>query len=557
MSLGLLIKTVGTLMDLLIPYILEYTVDTLVPSENRDRILLFGGIMVLCSLLGIVGNIVANRMASAVSRDCTRAIRHDLFTRVSYLSARQIDDITIPTLETRITSDTYNIHHMIGMMQRLGVRAPILLIGGIVVTFSMEPVLCLVLVSTLPFLTIAVAAISKKGVPLFKSLQNRSDDMVRVVRENAQGIRVIKALSKSDYEKDKFDVKNRSVAAAEQKSGILMALTNPLMSAFLNIGMAAVILVGAFRINGGQAKPGMVIAFMSYFTIILNAMLSVTRMFTLYSKGAASAARISDILAVPYDLPVSSDTQVYSHGSVIEFRDVCFSYPGMKDTLKHISFRLEPGQTLGIIGATGSGKSTIVQLLLRFYDADSGQILIDGRDIRSYPPEELRTRFGTVLQNDFIFAGTVLENIVFGRDIPMESVTSAASDAQASSFISALPGDYSYSLTAKGTNLSGGQKQRVLITRALASHPEILLLDDSSSALDYKTDAKLRASLRQHFSEVTKVIVAQRVSSLSHADLILVLDRGEIVGSGTHDSLLSSCPIYREISTSQIGGDVL
>lgn len=555
MCLGLFIKITGTLMDLCIPYILEHIIDVIVPSENTNQILLWGCLMLMCSVIGLVGNIVANRMAAAVARDTTRDIRHDLFHRISYLSPRQLDEISIPTLETRLTSDTYNIHHMVGMMQRLGVRAPILLIGGIAVTFSMEPVMALVLVSVLPFITAAVFLISRKGIPLFRKLQQATDRMVGIVRETAQGIRVIKALSKTEYERQKFDQKNREVSAVEQKSGIMMAITNPLMSAFLNVGMAAVILVGAYRVQGGQADPGMILSFMSYFTLILNAMLSITRMFTLYSKGSASATRVAEIIAVPYDLTVEEGKRE-NNGAYLEFRDVSFSYNGRTDTLSDISFTLQRGQTLGIIGATGSGKSTLIQLLLRFYDVNRGKILVDGYDVRTLQPSELRSRFGTVLQNDFIYAGTLLDNIDFGRGIDQMAAELAAEPAQAAEFIKTLSDGYEHHLNTKGTNLSGGQKQRVLIARALATKPDILILDDSSSALDYRTDARLRAALRQQFAETTKIIVAQRVSSIAHADRILVLDHGRIVGDGTHETLLHSCPIYAEISHSQIGGDI-
>ena len=556
MTLGLMIKILGTIMDLLIPYILEHIIDKVIPLGAMKPIFFWGILMIVCSVGGLAGNIIANRMASAVARDATREIRHDLFTRISYLSSKQIDEITIPTLETRLTSDTYNIHHMTGMMQRIGVRAPILLIGGVAMTFVMEPVLALVMVSVLPLITAAVMLISKKGIPLFKAQQQRSDDMVQVVRESAQGIRVIKALSKTDYEKNKFEERNLAVSAAERKSAITMGLTSPLMNAFLNVGMAAVILVGAYRVNGGKAEAGMVIAFMSYFTIILNAMLSITRMFTLYSKGAASAIRIAEVMETPSDLAVSDDRTVYDSESIIRFDDVSFSYNGMKRTLSDIDFSLKKGQTLGIIGATGSGKSTLIQLLLRFYDVDSGRVLVDGRDVRSYEPTELRAKFGTALQSDFIFSGTVLENIDFGRNLDMSGIESAADAAQAKEFISALDDGYGYMLNSKGTNLSGGQRQRVLISRALAAKPEILILDDSSSALDYKTDSKLRADLRAGYAEATKVIIAQRVSSIAHADMILVIDKGRIIGKGTHGELLSSCPEYREISDSQIGGTV-
>ncbi len=555
MSIGLIIKIIGTLMDLVIPYILEHIIDNVVPTGELKKVILFGALMIFCAIIGLVGNIVANRMASAVARDTTRGIRSDLFKNISYLSSRQIDEITIPTLETRLTSDTYNIHHMTGMMQRLGVRAPILLIGGIIVTYSMEPFLCLVLLSVLPLITAVVFIISKKGIPLYRKVQERTDDMVSTVRETSQGIRVIKALSKKDHQNSKFDRNNTELSNAELKSGYLISLTNPFMNAFLNVGMAAVILVGALRVNGGNAKPGMIIAFMSYFTIILNAMLSITRMFTLFSKGAASASRISEIINTKPDYEILPKEEPEDNGNLIEFRNVTFSYNSSKNNLSDISFSVKKGQTLGIIGATGSGKSTLVQLILRFYDASSGQILISGHDIKTLTAEELRSKIGTVLQNDFIYAGTLLDNVDFGRDIETNDIDSALMNAQAFDFVSKLEDGVEHCLNTKGTNLSGGQRQRVLITRALAAHPDILILDDSSSALDYKTDSKLRSALKNSYAETTKIIVAQRVSSISHADRILVLDNGYIVGDGTHDELIKNCDIYREISLSQIGGE--
>ncbi|MBO5041125.1 MAG: ABC transporter ATP-binding protein [Clostridia bacterium] len=555
MTVGLIIKIIGTLVDLIIPYILEHIIDNVVPTGQITKVALFGGLMILCAFIGLVANIVANRMACAVARDSTRAIRSDLFKKISYLSSKQIDEITIPTLETRLTSDTYNVHHTIGMVQRMGIRAPILLIGGIIITFTMEPMLCLVLLAVLPFITAAVVFVSKKGIPLYKKVQERTDDMVGTVRESAQGIRVIKALSRVEHQNKKFDDRNKRLNKAELKSGYVISLTTPLMNAFLNIGMSAVILVGAIRVNGGKADPGMIIAFMSYFTIILNAMLSITRIFTMFSKGAASADRISEICDIEPDISHLPKGEREDTDAFIEFRNVSFSYNGTRENLENISFTLKKGQTLGIIGATGSGKSTLIQLLLRFYDPDSGQVLIDGYDIRSLTSKELRSRFGTVLQNDFIYAGTLLDNISFGHDISEEEISRALDNACASEFVSTLGDGVDHWINTKGTNLSGGQRQRVLITRALSVNPEILILDDSSSALDYKTDATLRANLRKNYENATKVIVAQRVSSISHADRILVLDNGRVVGDGTHDELINKCDIYREISLSQIGGE--
>lgn len=405
MFLGLGIKVAGTIMDLILPYILAHIINNVVPLKRMTPVLWWGVIMIICSIIGVTGNVVANRMASRVARDTSEQIRHDLFSRVMHLSSHQIDQLTIPSLESRLTTDTYNVHHMIGMMQRMGVRAPILLVGGIAVAATMEPVLTLVLVATLPFITLAVWGISRKGIPLYTALQQKVDKLVRVVRENAQGIRIIKALSKTDYERRHFDAVNREVVDAEKKAGITMAASNPLMNFFLNTGLTCVIVVGAFRVNGGTSEPGNIIAFMSFFTMISNAMLSVTRMFVMLSKGTASANRITEVIELPADLPVGSldDYPPRRDGDegFITFEHVDFSYNKTKNNLTDLSFTVPRGGTLGIIGATGSGKSTIVQLLMRFYDVDSGSIRIGGLDIRSIPSDELHRKFGIAMQNDF------------------------------------------------------------------------------------------------------------------------------------------------------------
>lgn len=562
MFLGLLIKAGGSVMELILPYILAHIIDNVVPQKELKLVFFWGALMILCSIAAVIGNITANRMAARVARDTSEQIRHDLFARVMHLSSRQIDRLTVPSLESRLTSDTYNVHHMIGMMQRLGVRAPILLIGGIAVAATMEPVLTLVLVATLPFITVAVWGISRKGIPLYTTLQQKVDRMVRVVRENAQGVRVIKALSKTDYERRHFDEVNRDVVAAEKKAGITMAASNPLMNFFLNTGLTFVIVVGAFRVNSGLTQPGAIVAFMSFFTLISNAMLSVTRMFVMFSKGTASANRIAEVIELPGDLDVASEDDMPRRRDgaegFITFEDVNFSYNKTKNNLTDISFRVPHGGTLGIIGATGSGKSTIIQLLMRFYDVDSGSIRIGGRDIRTIPHDELHRKFGVALQNDFLYAETIEENIAFGRELSRAEVEYAAKLAQAAPFIEDFDDGYLHMLTAKGTNISGGQKQRTLIARALAAKPEILILDDSSSALDYKTDANLRRAIADNLSgETTTIVVAQRISSVMSADVILVIDEGRIIGIGDHDALMRSCDVYREISESQMGGAIL
>ena len=558
-ALALTIKVIATVVELAIPYILSYILDDIVPLKVVSTIIFWGAVMIICSLASCVFNIISNRMAARVARNTTEKVRHSLFEKILSLSSKQIDGFTIPSLESRLTSDTYHLHHFIGMSMRIGIRAPILLVGGIILTATLDLVLTLILVIVLPLIAISVTIITKKGVPLFKKTQSSVDRMTQIVREDSQGIRVIKALSKTEYERKKFDKANKELINNEQKAGITMAASNPIVTFFLNLGLVSVIVVGAFRVNGGLSETGKIIAFIQYFTMISNAMIALTRIFVRYSKGAASAARIEEVLNTEPDLAVASEEE---HPSIntdahIVFDGVSFSYLGHANNLSNISFSLPHGKTLGVIGATGSGKTTLVQLLMRFYDTDKGGIYIDGRDVRTIPHEELNTMFGVVMQNDFIFSGSIEENIKFGREMSDSDMELGAELAQAKEFISEYDDTYSHKLQSKGTNISGGQKQRILIARALAGKPRILVLDDSSSALDYKTDSKLRKGIREHMTNTTTIVVAQRVSSIMNADLILVLEEGCIIGKGSHEELLRSCPVYKEISDSQIGGAIL
>lgn len=554
MSVGLFIKFIGTIMDLLLPYVLAYTIDTIVPTKNVSRILLFGGVMIVCAIIAVLTNIVANRMASRVARDTTERIRHDLYERISYLSCAQSDNFSIPSLESRLTSDTYNLHQMLGMMQRLGVRAPILLIGGILVTMTLEPMMSLILVAILPIIGIIVYAVSKKSIPLYTSLQQSVDKLSRTVRENTTGIRIIKALSQTRYEKSRFADVNSEVVKNEKAAAKTVALTSPMMNLLLNLALIPVIIVGAYRVNEGLTQPGKIIAFLSYFTIILNAMLSVTRMFVIYNRSFASAQRIVKVLDAPEDLYKTEYIEPIKEPWHIVFENVTFSYHKREPSIENISFRLKHGETLGIIGATGSGKSTVLRLLMRLYDRDSGSIRIDGQELTTYELKALRAKFGAVFQNDILFADSIAENISLGRALNKDAIEAAVHIAQAKEFVDTLPDGLDHMLAIKSANLSGGQKQRILIARAVAAKPEILIFDDSSSALDYKTDSLLRKALREELRESTKIIVAQRISSIMHADRILVLEEGKEAGYGTHEELMKTCESYREISISQMGG---
>ena len=555
MGLGLSIKFIGTIMDLLLPWILANMIDHVVPLKQISLICLWGGVMVVCSVFAVSTNIIANRMASAVARDVTRTMRHDLFEKISYLSCAQIDKITIPSLVARLSSDTYNIHRMVSSMQRLGIRAPILFLGGIIMMLTMEPRLTLVILGILPLAVFIIYMITKIGVPLYTKLQGAVDVMVRVIRENATGIRIIKALSKAGYEKSRFAESNIDVSSRELKANIIMGVTNPAMFILLNLGLVGVILAGAYQVNAGNTPPGVILAFLTYFTIILNATLSITRMFVMFSRGSASGGRVADVLSLPKDIVPEIHPHVDDAYHVV-FENVGFSYhenPSGIKLLEGINFSLRKGETLGILGETGCGKSTVIQLLLRFYDVDSGNIRINGDDIRGIPPEEFYSKFGVCFQKDVLFADTLRENISFGRELSDEDLRRAVRYAQAEDFVNALEDGLDHNLSSRGTNLSGGQRQRLLIARAMAISPEILILDDSSSALDYRTDAMLRRTLREKFSETTTIIVAQRISSVMNADHILVLEHGRILGYGTHAELLESCGLYQEINQSQMG----
>ena len=601
MAVGFLIKFLGAIMDLFIPWILAYVIDNVIPAGSLRLIFLWGGIMFVCSILAVSFNIIANRMASRVASDATQIIRHDLFAKTMYLSARQTDAFTKPSLISRLTTDTYNVNQMIGRIQRLGVRAPILLIGGVLFTMSLDPVLSGVLLLVMPVLAAVMVTVSRKGMPMYRKLQSCVDSFVCLVREDIAGIRVIKALSKMDYEKDKFDRINRMVVTCERNAERTMAVLNPAMNMLLNLGLVGVIIAGAFRVNAGTSEVGKILAFMTYFTIILNAMMSISRMFVIISKAVASAARIDQVLACGDDLellgengagPGKSKTGVGEDGALpacgstfpegdgmlqgenfgklsggreaaeegndadtdeIVFEHVTFSYNKNEANLKDISFTVKKGEMLGIIGSTGSGKTTLASLLMRLMDADEGRVLIAGRDVRSFEKEELRSRFGVVFQNDTIFEDSIYENVRMGRPLDAEAVERALRYAQAEEFAREKERNEGAMLDIRGANLSGGQKQRVLIARALAAGPEILILDDSSSALDYRTDALLRRQLREHFRNTTTILIAQRISSVMHADHILVLEDGEMIGHGTHEELMKSCEVYREISRSQTG----
>lgn len=548
---AVVMKFVGSIAELFLPLLLDYIIDDIVPLKDISMVLWLGLLMLVCSLAAMFGNIFANRLSVSAAAKMTHDLRYDLFKKISYLKSGQVDEVTVPSLVSRLTSDSYYVNQMVARTLRLGVRAPILLIGGMLMTFIVDVWLALVLLTCVPFVIVAVVIITKKSIPYYTKKQACSDDMVRAMQENISGVRIIKALSAGEREKRKFGGVSDRLGNTDFSAKKVMSLTNPLATLILNLGLVAVIIVGALISDGA----GSVLAVLTYFTMILNGMLGLSKIFVVLSQGIASADRIEQVLEMDERQFVGQ----YPAGSadyMVEFKDVNFSYNGGENNLENINFAIRKGGTLGIIGATGSGKSTIVNLLMRFYDVSSGAVYVGGDDVRSVPVETLRSRFGVAFQNDFLMADSVRVNIDYGRNLPEADILSAADSAQAGAFISQLDGGLDYDLAQKAANLSGGQKQRLTIARALAGKPEILILDDSSSALDYETDAALRRALAGNYPSATKIIIAQRVSSVRSADAILVLDDGRQIGLGTHEQLLRTCEEYALIYKAQMGEDV-
>ena len=551
MSVGLLIKFFGTVAELLLPWMLSVILDEAVPAGALGGILFWGGLMVLCAAAALGGNVIANRLACSTSRDVTRRLRHDLFARVMQLSCAQEDAFTTPSLISRLTSDTYNVHQMVDRMQRLGVRAPILLVGGIALTLSLEPVLTLVLIATLPLLGLVVWFVSTRGIRLYTRTQLALDALVRRAQESMAGIRVIHALSKGDYERARFDEANARAVNCDQRASFLMNVTNPAMNLLLNTGLTVVIVLGAYRVNAGLAQPGSIIAFLSYFTIILNALMMVSRLFVMYSKGAASGRRIAEVLAAPADLAPQNIPPV-QEDAFLRFDHVSFSYDKVKDTLSDVSFSLKRGQTLGIIGPTGAGKTTVINLLMRFYDADSGSITVDGQEILSLTRASLRRAYSMVLQDTWLFSGTVYENLAYGKEgVTLEQVRAAARAAKIDRFIEALPQGYDTVLRDGGNSISKGQRQLLTIARAMLLDAPMLILDEATSNVDTRTERRIQAAMLRLMEGRTCFVIAHRLSTIRNADVIAVLREGTVAECGTHDELMRRGGYYSELYRAQ------
>jgi ATP-binding cassette subfamily B protein len=544
-----------SMSDLYLPTLMSDIIDTGVVKGDTAYIWRIGGLMLLVAGGSALCAVAASYLSSRTAMGFGRNMRHSVFSRVSSYSLHEFDKIGTATLITRTTNDITQVQMVMLMIMRMMISAPMTMIGGIVMAVSKDAKLSLVLVVVLPVLVGTVMIIANKGIPLFKAMQVKLDKLNQVVREYLIGIRVIRAFNQEPYEQKRFAEASGDLMNTAIKVNRIMATMMPVMMLVMNFTSIAIIWFGGKRIDAGHMQVGDMMAFIQYAMQIMFSLVMVSMMFVMIPRAEASAVRINEVLDTVAEIcdPAQAKKADAQRGYV-EFRDVTFSYPGAEQpAISHISFSAHPGEVTAIIGGTGSGKSTLLNLIPRFYDVDSGAVLVDGVDVREMAQADLRAKIGLVPQKAVLFTGTIAENIRYGNaNATDEQVRHAAQVAQATEFISGMKDGFDSEISQGGTNVSGGQKQRLSIARALVRRPEVYLFDDSFSALDFKTDARLRAALKQETADATVLIVAQRVSTVMDADRIVVLDEGQIAGIGTHKELMESCEVYREIVSSQL-----
>ena len=544
-----------SLSELYLPTLMADIVDHGVVTGDTSYIWKTGGIMLLVAAGGMICSIAASFYSAKAASGFSQLLRSKLFAHVSDFSLHEFDKFGTASLITRTTNDITQIQQVLIMILRMAVMAPMMCIGGIIMAISKDSKLSLVLAVSIPVLLIAIVIIAKKGIPIFQQLQVKLDKVNRVLRENLTGIRVIRSFNRIPYEKKRFDEANWDLTQTAITVNKLMAAMMPIMMIVLNLTSVAIIWFGGLRISNGDMEVGDMMAFIQYAMQIMFSFIMLSMMFVMVPRAAVSAKRINEVFETFADIQNPSEpiTPEGQKGQ-IEFQDVSFSYPGAEmPAISNLSFTANAGEVTAIIGGTGSGKSTLIHLIPRFYDVDSGKVLVDGVDVRNWTQESLRNKIGFVPQQAVLFSGTIAENIRYGKeDATDEEVRHAAEIAQATEFIANMPDGFDTIISQGGSNVSGGQKQRLSIARALVRKPDIYIFDDSFSALDFKTDAKLRAALQEETTHAALLIVAQRVNTIMDADQIIVLDNGQIVGKGKHKELMESCVVYREIVMSQL-----
>ncbi|TCL65346.1 ATP-binding cassette subfamily B protein [Hydrogenispora ethanolica] len=554
-AIVLVLMFIQALTELYLPSLMADIVDTGIVKGDTAYIVRTGAVMLGVAALGTISAVIAGFFSARTAMGFGKILRDRLFAHVESFSLHEFDSLGTASLITRTTNDITQIQTVAMMSLRLFITAPIMALGGIIMAVSEDPELSWVIVAAVPVLSLAVFLVAGRSVPLFKIIQSKLDKLNQVLREELTGIRVIRAFNRIEHERQRFVRANADLTDTSIRVNKIMAALMPLMMLVMNLTTIAIVWFGGLRIDAGRMQIGSLMAFLQYAMQIMFSMIMVSMMFVLLPRAAASSARINQVLDTApeiHDPPRAKGTG--AKRGFLEFLDVTFRYPGAEQpAIRHVSFSAGPGETTAIIGGTGSGKSTLIHLIPRFYDVDSGSILVDGVDVRELPQSDLRSRIGLVPQKAILFTGTIADNIRYGKaDASDAEVRHAAEVAQASEFISAMRDGFDSLIAQGGTNVSGGQKQRLAIARALVRRPEIFLFDDSFSALDFKTDANLRAALKREIGGATLIIVAQRVSTVMDADRIIVLDEGRVAGTGTHSELLKTCAVYREIVASQL-----
>nr|WP_242590608.1 multidrug efflux ABC transporter subunit EfrA [Enterococcus sp. MSG2901] len=549
------------LIELGLPTILARMIDFGILQDDFDYVKQQGIVMIVITVIGIILNILLGYFGSRITTNIVADIRDDLFEKIQSYSHQEYENLGVSSLITRTTNDAYQIMLFLQNILRIGFMTPMMFAVSLYMVVRTSARLGLYVVGALPFLLLAVIAIAKVSEPLSKKQQKNLDKINSILRENLSGLRVIRAFVNEKFEEKRFGKVNENYASSSKSLFRLMAVAQPGFYFLFNIVMVLIIWSGTLQIDAGALKVGDLIAFIEYIFHALFSFMLFASVFMMYPRAAVSASRIQEALDAQPEISENPDgvSETKTKGFV-EFKDVTFAYPGhaQEPVIRNVSFTASPGETVAFIGSTGSGKSTLIQLIPRFYDVSEGKILIDGVDVRDYRLSTLRDKIGFIPQKALLFTGTIAENLRYGKeDATDEEMKAAADIAQATDFISRKPDGFNEHLSEGGSNFSGGQKQRLAIARAIIRRPEIYIFDDSFSALDYQTDAKLRARLKKETTESTVLIVAQRVGTIMHADKIVVLNEGEVVGMGTHRELLETCPIYYDIAASQLSKEEL